>query len=151
MDGFSTKQKGDVAEYRVISECLLRGVNVCKPIGDRLPYDLVIEKNRRFLTVQVKLAWHVAKGDCYAVDVRSSNTNRRECRHTKYSAEDFDFLVAWVREFDVFYIFPAAFACAYGSSIHDGRVAEATRSAALRDLPQSVGPLACVRSPTENH
>ena len=39
-----TNLKGDIAEQAVILECLKRDYNVSVPIGDRLPYDLIIEK-----------------------------------------------------------------------------------------------------------
>lgn len=116
MDDFSTKQKGDVAEYRVIAELLRRGLNVLRPLGDRLPYDLAVERDGRLVRIQVKFAWPDARGN-FVVDVRRSQTNRRVARHTKYAATDFEFLIAWIADFDVFYVFPADFACSFASSI----------------------------------
>jgi hypothetical protein len=116
MDGFNTKQKGDIAEYRVIAELLRRGLNVLKPLGDRLPYDLAIERDGKLLRVQVKMAWKDPTGN-FVVDIRRSQTNRTVYKHTKYQEDDFDFLVAWIPDNEVFYIFPASFACSFGSSI----------------------------------
>lgn len=116
MDGFSTKQKGDIAEYKVIAELLRRGLNVLRPLGDRLPYDLAIEEAGKLVRLQVKMAWKDTRG-YFVVDVRRSQTNRRIFKHTKYVETDFEFLVAWVPDPEVFYIFPAAFACSFGSGI----------------------------------
>jgi hypothetical protein len=38
-----TKLKGDIAEQATILQALERGWGVLKPIGDRLPYDLVFD------------------------------------------------------------------------------------------------------------
>jgi hypothetical protein len=135
MDGFSTKQKGDVAEYRVIAELLRRGLNVLRPLGDRLPYDLAIEQAGKLVRLQVKMAWRDATGN-FVVDVRRSQTNRRVFKHTKYTETDFEFMVAWVPEPEAFYIFPASFACSFGSGIsmvEGSRRQRPPRSAAYRN------------------
>jgi hypothetical protein len=116
MEGFSSKQKGDVAEYRVISELLKRGFNVLRPLGDRLPYDLAVEYEGKIIRLQVKMAWADRTGN-FVVDIRRSQTNRRLFKHTKYAASDFEFLVAWIPEPEVFYIFPSDFACSFGGNI----------------------------------
>lgn len=38
-----TKQKGDIAEQAVTLFALRQGWGVLNPIGDRLPYDLVLD------------------------------------------------------------------------------------------------------------
>ncbi len=38
----NTKQKGDIAEQAAILKFLELGYGVAKPIGDRLPYDLIL-------------------------------------------------------------------------------------------------------------
>jgi hypothetical protein len=117
MDDFSTKQKGDIAEYRVITELLKRGYNVLKPVGDRLPYDLAVDIDGRLVRIQVKWAWYDDKTDRYSVDTRRSQTNRAVYKITKYEEKDFEFLIAWVFDKDVFYIFPTKFAASFGGNI----------------------------------
>ena len=117
MNGFTTKQKGDVAEYRVITELLQRGFDVLTPCGDRLPYDLAIDLGEKIIRVQVKLAWFYVREDAYKIDVRRSQTNRRVCKKSKYSPDDFDFLIAWIADLDVFYVFPSEVACTYAGEI----------------------------------
>lgn len=117
MENFTTKQKGDVAEYRVIAELLRRGFSVLSPCGDRLPYDLALDIDGRLVKIQVKLAWHYEKCNSYIVDVRRSQTNRKIYKKTKYCESDFDFLIAYIPDGDVFYIFPADFACSFAGGI----------------------------------
>ncbi len=38
-----TKLKGDIAEQAAILQAMKHGFGVLKPIGDRLPYDLVFD------------------------------------------------------------------------------------------------------------
>ncbi|WP_413199795.1 group I intron-associated PD-(D/E)XK endonuclease [Nostoc piscinale] len=38
-----TKLKGDIAEQAVVIHALKRGWEVLRPVGDRLPYDLVFD------------------------------------------------------------------------------------------------------------
>ncbi len=112
----STKLKGDVAEHAVILHSLKAGWDVLLPVGDRLPYDLVIVEYRRMIRIQVKSAWKDRKCDDYVVDTRRSHTNRRKNYHTKYHFEDFDFAVVWVQDLDVFYVFPSKVICQNDSS-----------------------------------
>lgn len=117
MKGFSSKQKGDVAEYRVVSELLVRGFPVLKPLGDRMPYDLAVDREGTIFRIQVKLAWYDAKNAAYQISVKRSQTNRKVYKYTRYTPADFDFLVGWLADLDVFYIFPAEFACSFSGSI----------------------------------
>lgn len=102
-----SKQKGDIAEHRTLYELLKRGYNVFKPVGDRLPYDLLMETENGFQRIQIKLAWPHDKG--FVVDFRRHQTNRKEYKHTKYTKEDFDYLIAWMKEPDTFFVFPVSF------------------------------------------
>ena len=53
-----TKLKADVAESSVVTELLKRVFRVLKPVGDRLPYDLALDCDGKFLRIQVKSAWY---------------------------------------------------------------------------------------------
>jgi PD-(D/E)XK endonuclease len=52
-----TKIRGDIAEQAAVLHALKRGWGVLKPVGDRLPYDLVFDLNGTLLKIQVKYAW----------------------------------------------------------------------------------------------
>lgn len=118
MKNASTKLKGDIAEHRVISELLLREKEVLLPLGDRLPYDIAIAQSGKLTRIQVKMAWFSAKDTAYLVDIRRSQTNRKHYKYTKYKKTDFDYLIAWLPNIDIFYIFPSHFACSYAGGIY---------------------------------
>jgi hypothetical protein len=114
----STKLKGDIAEQAAILQALKYGWGVLKPIGDRLAYDLVFDVESVLLKVQVKNSWLDDKSGNYVVDNRRTKTNRRRMIREVYSSSDFDFALAYVQDFDLFYVFPVDVFTDYGSEIH---------------------------------
>ena len=114
----TTKQKGDIAEQAVILQALRFGWGVCKPVGDRLPYDLVFDVHGYLLKIQVKSAWLDDKRGNYVVDTRRTKTNRRIMIRDTYCVADFDFAVIYLDSLHIFYIIPVADFIAYGSEIH---------------------------------
>lgn len=113
-----TKLKGDIAEQAVILYALQQGWGVLKPIGDRLPYDLVLEVENVFVKIQVKSAWFDEKKKNHVVDTRRTKTNRRKMMRSSYTENDFDFAVIYLQECQTFYVFPVAEFINYGSEIH---------------------------------
>ena len=114
----NTKLKGDIAEQRVILEALKRNWGVSIPVGDRLPYDLVMDVDGTLLKIQVKSAWYDAAKENYVTDVRRSLTNQRSIKHRSYFPKDFDFGIILLEEIDVFYILPSEVFLSYKSEIH---------------------------------
>ena len=112
-----TKLKGDIAEMEVQLKALKMGWDVLIPIGDRLPYDLVIVINDNFIKIQVKSAWLSKKEDVYFVDVRRTKTNRRIMKREKYSNVDFDFAIIYISDLNVFYVIPVDVINSYASEI----------------------------------
>jgi len=86
-----TKLRGDIAEQAAILHALRRGFGVLKPIGDRLPYDLVFDVSGTLIKVQVKCAWFDDVRGNYVADNRRTKTNRRRMVRQAYQATDFDF------------------------------------------------------------
>ena len=113
-----TKLKGDIAEQAAILHALKYGWGVLKPIGDRLPYDLVFDVNGTLVKIQVKNAWLDQRTGNYVVDNRRTKTNRRRMVRDSYSATDFDFALAYIEDLDIFYVFPLDVFVSYGSGIH---------------------------------
>ncbi len=101
-----TKRTGDVSEVTVILKVLKRGWNPLEPVGDRLPYDLVIEHGGKFVRIQVKTAWYKEHVDNYVVDSRLTKTNRKVMKRSKYPKGAFDFVIAYIQEKDVCYVIP---------------------------------------------
>lgn len=114
----NTKQKGDIAEHEVVLFALKQGWGVLKPIGDRLPYDLVFDIQGVLVKVQVKLAWFDVKRQNYVVDTRRTKTNRRVMVRDNYRPNDFDFAVIVLENLDVCYVLPCETFISYGSEIH---------------------------------
>jgi PD-(D/E)XK endonuclease len=113
-----TKLKGDIAEQAVVLHALKRGWGVLRPVGDRLPYDLVFDIGSRLVKIQVKAAWLDLPSGNYVVDNRRTKTNRRQMLRAPYQTSDFDFAIAYIAELEVFYIFPSETFISYGSEIH---------------------------------
>ncbi len=112
-----TKLKGDIAEQAAILKALKLGWGVLKPIGDRLPYDLVFDINSILVKVQVKSAWYYEPGSVYLVDNRRTQTNRRVMKRSRYANADFEFALVYLERLDLFYVFPSAVFNAFASSI----------------------------------
>lgn len=117
-----TKMKGDIAEIEVQLKALKLGWEVLTPLGDRLPYDLVIVINNKFIKIQVKSAWLSKENNVYFVDVRRTKTNRREMKREKYSNEDFDFAIIFISDLNVFYVMPVNIFNSFAGAItlHEG-------------------------------
>ena len=113
-----TKLKGDIAEQSTIVQALKRGWGVLQPVGDCLAYDLVFDIDGTLVKIQVKAAWFDQSSKNYVVDNRRTKTNRRNMVRSPYLATDFDFVIAYIAELEVSYIFPADVFISYGSEIH---------------------------------
>ena len=153
----NTKLTGDIAEQAAILHAMKRSWGVLKPIGDRLPYDLVFDVGSTLVKVQVKSAWFDGPSGNYVVDNRRTKTNRRVMVREAYKASDFDFALAYVAELDLFYVFPADVFIGYGREIHlvvaDKRQRK-PRSAEYRDaweliLHWAAREETCARSPVK--
>ena len=113
----STKEKGDVAEQAAILRLLEFGWGVAKPIGDRLPYDLIADVNGKLVRLQVKSAWFNSFDQNYCIDVRRTKTNRRKMVRSLYRDKDFDFAMVYLSEIRIFYVFPVKVFIGFGSTL----------------------------------
>ena len=113
----NTKHKGDIAEQAAILKLLENGWGVSKPIGDRLPYDLIADVNGKLVRIQVKCAWFNAFDQNYCIDVRRTKTNRRVMLRSLYSDQDFDFALVYLPEKHIFYVFPVSIFIGFGSTL----------------------------------
>ena len=113
-----TKKKGDIAEQAVVLQALKQGWGVLKPVGDRLPYDLVFDIGGSLIKIQVKSAWFDFRRNNHVVDTRRTKTNRRQMLRENYKLEDFDFAIIFIEDLDVFYVIPCNVFINYGSEIH---------------------------------
>jgi len=132
----STKLKGDIAEQAAILKLLELGWGVAKPIGDRLPYDLIADVNGKLVKLQIKSAWFNAHDQNYCIDVRRTKTNHRQMVRSLYSSKDFDFALVYLQEIRNFYVFPVKVFISFGSTlslVETGKRQRKPRSANYRE------------------
>jgi hypothetical protein len=101
------KQRGEWAELRFMARAMEHGYKMTKPLGGNTPYDVVVDLNGRFMSVQVKSTMalergthQVKRGDCYEVSV---NHGKR-----RYGPFEFQYLAAYIIPRDLWYIIPFA-------------------------------------------
>ena len=70
------KEKGDIAAANAIAYFMSNGYEVCLPIGDKKPYDLVVELDGMLHRVQVKYAGFYTKEKRYKAALRTMGGNR---------------------------------------------------------------------------
>jgi hypothetical protein len=95
------KQRGELAEMRFMLKAAGLGFGVAKPWGDSERYDFVLDSGKRFWRVQVK-STYVARAYSYAVSAKGSMDGKCEA----YTAEQIDFLVAYIVAEDAWYVVP---------------------------------------------
>lgn len=81
----NTTQIGDISEQKFILYCLQKNIPVCKPIGNNLPYDFIIEFNEKLLKIQVKTAYKgKTVSDSWVFNTRSCSKNYTEITNHNY-------------------------------------------------------------------
>ena len=98
-----SKRKGELAELIFVIKAASMGFAVSKPYGDSEPYDLVVGGNGRMLRIQVKSVFTTTRWG-YSVAV----ARKRRRRHIQYSAQEIDFIAAYVVPHNAWYIVPVA-------------------------------------------
>jgi hypothetical protein len=100
----SPKERGEWVEARFLAKAAEKGFRVSKPWGDSARYDFAIERDGRFLRIQVKSTIAQRRGgyDCRLQPQPSASGHEKF-----YTAEQVDFFAAYVIPEDTWYIFPA--------------------------------------------
>lgn len=100
-------QIGLITEMQCQLFLVEHGYNVLIPIGNHQKYDLVIEKNGKFIKIQVKHANLQQDNLSFIVstkyDIRDTSKTQR-VKHQKYTLEDCDYFMTECQ--GKFYIFP---------------------------------------------
>ena len=89
----NSKQKGDISVGEAISHFLKREQEVLLPIGDKRPYDLVVEKNGLLQKVQCKFTDSKTSYGIFTVDLRLTGGNQSFHTVKYYGSNDFDVLL----------------------------------------------------------
>ena len=90
------KEKGDLAAAHAISYFIINRYEVCLPIGDKRPYDMVVEFFGKLFKVQVKYAGYYTSERKYKAALRTMGGNQSYYTAKKYSETDFDLLFVYV-------------------------------------------------------
>ena len=90
------KDKGDLAAANAIAYFMTNGYEVCLPIGDKRPYDLVVEQDGTLFRVQVKYAGFYKGINKYKAALRTMGGNQSYYAAKKYKDDDFDLLFIYV-------------------------------------------------------
>lgn len=88
----TSKEKGDAAVGFAISHYLAQGYEISLPIGDKRPYDFVLDKNADLLKVQVKFAGIYQPENKCVANLRVMGGNQSFHYVRKYKQNDFDIL-----------------------------------------------------------
>lgn len=90
------KEKGDLAAANAIQYFITNGYEVCLPIGDKRPYDMVVEYDGDLWRVQVKYAGWYSGDKKHKAALRTMGGNQSFHTAKKYLGTDFDLLFVYV-------------------------------------------------------
>ena len=110
-EGHDTQHKGELGELIFVLKAASLGFAVSKPYGNSLPFDFVLGTGGRMLRMQVKSTFTNSRHGFMI----HSGFRGRGSSDTPYTAEEIDFLAAYVAPFEAWYIIPVS---AIGDSTH---------------------------------
>jgi PD-(D/E)XK endonuclease len=93
-----TKEKGELAELAFLHKAASLGFGVARPHGDSERYDFILDSGERFWRVQVKSIFGSVEG---IYRLRGTHGDK-----IPYTAEEIDFLVAYIAEEKIWYVIP---------------------------------------------
>lgn len=100
-----TKEKGDIALSKAIAYFIEKGCEVLLPVGDRRPYDLVVEfEDGTLKKVQCKYTSCKSPAGNYVVPLRVMGGNQTRNKAVKYKKEDFDIIFIYTEGKDLYCI-----------------------------------------------
>jgi hypothetical protein len=100
-----TKQKGDIALSKAISHFVDSGYEILLPLGDRRPYDLVVElEDGTLKKVQCKYTSSKSTYGRYVVSLRVAGGNQTRYKAVKYNKEDFDIIFVYTGAKEIYVI-----------------------------------------------
>lgn len=104
-----TKDKGDKGTGNVIADLLSKGIQVCLPLSEHLPFDLIAVKEDGTLQ-RVSVKYREIKNGCVSVSFRSSYSDSKGV-HTKHINKSLiDLLAIYCPETSsVYYVNPHKF------------------------------------------
>jgi hypothetical protein len=97
-----SKEIGNYGELRFALSSFENGFSVLQPFSDSRPYDFVLEKQGRFLRVQVKTCGApLDEKGCFRFGVGHGKSSKKI-----YTSEHTDIIVCYIKSLDIFYLIP---------------------------------------------
>ncbi len=100
-----TSHWGELAELAFIMKATSLGITASKPYGDRRPYDFLAEHGKRLSRVQVKSVF-TNPGGQWRFGYSIGTSQHRYRGRAIYTAEEIDFIAAFVGPHDAWYLIP---------------------------------------------
>jgi hypothetical protein len=100
------KLRGEWVELQFMSRVIELGLHCCRPWGEVVHYDFIVECEGRSVRVQVKSTMFEDRGG-YSCTVRGSEG--------PYEGDPFDYLAAYILQESLWYIIPAELVVGQGS------------------------------------
>jgi hypothetical protein len=100
----SNRQIGAVGVQRVAGALFRNGYSVLAPMEDFTGYDLVAERNGKFIRIQVKTSSKTEGDKLHYRFMTSFGMGGK----TTYSKTKVDYIVCWAMDEDLFWVFTAA-------------------------------------------
>ncbi len=97
---------GELGELAFVLKAASVGISASKPFSDHRPYDFLVEHGQRLLRVQVKSVF-TSQGGPYRYGFSVAVSKRpRSGKRVTYTADQIDFIVAFVAPHDAWYVIP---------------------------------------------
>lgn len=96
----TNRQIGAVGVARVAGALFRNGYSVLTPMEDFVGYDLVAEKNGKFIRIQVKTTTKTESDKLYYRFMTSTGCDNKSA----YTKEKVDLLIAWAMDEDLFWV-----------------------------------------------
>ena len=115
MGNWKTIEKGYLGSLIFEKKLIENEWNVFKPVLENGKVDMIIEKNNRYLKIQIKTVQETKYNK--TIPVRKVSHNMGEYKLKRYTKEDIDYFVGVDVESEDVYIIPIEFFSRYSSSI----------------------------------
>ena len=102
----NTTQKGDIVEQKVILFFLEHNIPIAKPIGNNLPYDLIIDFNGNLYKIQIKAGYKGKAEETFIFNTRSTSKNYTEITNKNYLGKIDNFITYYEDLPEMFFIIP---------------------------------------------
>lgn len=104
-----TKDKGDKGTGNVIADLLSKGIQVCLPLSEHLPFDLIAVKNEGTL-LRVSVKYREIKNGSVSVSFRSSYSDSKGVHTKEIDKNMIDLLAIYCPQTaTVYYVDPSKF------------------------------------------